>query len=51
VRGLEEPVRVADVRGGREAEPADGARAEVGEDVAEHVLRDEDVERRGRCTR
>ena len=31
----------------REAEPADGARAEVGEDVAEHVLCDDDVERRG----
>jgi hypothetical protein len=40
-------VCVPNVCGGREAEPADRACAQVGEDVAEHVFRDEDVECRG----
>ncbi len=51
VRGLEESVLVPDVAGRREPEAADGARAEVGEDVAEHVLRHGTSNVAGRVTR
>ena len=47
VRRLEEAVPVADVARRGEAEAADRGGAEVGEDVAEHVLRDDHVEVRG----
>ena len=45
--GLEEAVPLADVARRREAEATDRGGAEVGEDVAEHVLGDDHVEPRG----